>query len=151
MGAATSIVEQQAALHGEPEWPPHTASVRGSVTRSSVRAMALMNHARQENSYISVDKVSAQFLSRPRDPAVAVKLQRKFRDKPSQSSEDSYGTERKAVEGKHIDESVHIVEETEPEPGPEPGQEGLQSLSMFRSNFVLKLQVSDDQNDWAQV
>lgn len=55
-----------------------------STTRGSVRAMALQNHARQENSYISADKLT---LNIPSQIATEPK-QRKFREASSKAIDE---------------------------------------------------------------
>eukprot|EP01031_Cornospumella_fuschlensis_P026577 gene26576-32119_t len=151
MGAAASITAaEQQRLHGDRAKPAKreeqvSSSVRsynrGSV-RGSVRQMALMNHARQENSYISADKLSSQF-SGPRkeagagaDPKPAA--QRKFKGDHPKPAETSLS------DHKVISSTAPKIENI-PE---EPAQGKLQSLSMFRSTFNLKLNLSaDDDNN----
>ncbi|RYH01502.1 hypothetical protein EON65_48280, partial [archaeon] len=148
MGAAASITTaEQQRLHYDRAKPRREEQVSSSVrsynrgsVRGSVRQMALMNHARQENSYISADKLSSQFSGPRKEGGGAAEAkntpQRKFKDasKPSETSISDH---------KVISSSAPRIDNI-PE---EPAQSKLQSLSMFRSTFNLKLNLSVDQTD----
>lgn len=158
MGAGASIADQQGlqkAMEAERARPSRAVdnSMRASqrsVTRGSVRAMALMNHARQENSYLRADVLSSYHRKSDRD-----KEKSSHRLQPDGAPD---AKNKKFVEGNGTkpvspDAPLDQINERSGSMDEQSG-EGLQSLSMFRSNFNLKLNLGaggeGDETDWTQ-
>jgi hypothetical protein len=119
-----------------------------SVNKGSVRAMTLMNHAKQENSYMSVDELSSYYRrdgGRENEPGEK-KRERKFRER--KSTPDS--TSSSSTNTSSISNSVgnDCTAETKPiffgsdvkSAGPLDNS-SLPSMTAFRANLQLKLQL----------
>lgn len=141
MGSGASSLPATAEVAGKPSVSIATAkpplpnrhapssrmahSTRASSNVSSVRRMALLNHSRQENTYMSQDVLSANF----------VKKSRKF--KP-----------RKPEPGTEIPETP--ASETPPPDAGEPPSVGGGGFNFLKNSLKLKINVEDDA-DWVQV
>lgn len=131
MGAGASVAHQS-----PPRKREHGNEVSARTGRSvnSVRAMALKNHARQENSYIPSDRLRSKFNKTARQANTA-----EFVDERSTVSRDTC-TIREEMP---VESSNH----QEPASGLASG-----SLVQFKSNMNLNLKISlEDDNDWGQV
>lgn len=126
------------------------ASTR-TVNAKSVRQMALMNHARHENSYISPEAFSShtKALSVQPNPEDEFRPDFASKQKSASPSNQKAPTVSFAPVKMRLNVPDKIVEEEAP--APSLGKMGQQqSLSMFRSTFNLKLNVEDDP-DWGKV
>lgn len=128
MGAGASIANK--TNHHQ-----HSDNVSTHTTRSanSVRAMALKNHARQENSYIPPDR-----------------LRSKFSKNVQHGSSAEYTSEPRS-KGASV-ERREAVKEIQAQPSSSTASPATGSLVQFKSmmNLNLKLNLEDD-NDWGKV
>ncbi len=111
-------------------------SGRSTNSGSSVRRMALMNHARQENSYIPQDVLSANFLKK----SLRVPGESKF----SKLNEEVV-VEIPKSEYKIDNPSGSKVDDIETEPSVRPG-----FVFLKPNGFGLKINI-EDETDWVQV
>lgn len=125
------------------------SSVRqSSRTVHSVRAMALMNHSRQENSYISVDSISANLRN--------LSKRRVSYDSQPNGKADGVGSVTMEIANNNAELSIikelpsMKCEEMPPIEEASPSGKDTMSLSKFRSSLTLKLNIEDDP-EWAQV
>lgn len=111
-------------------------SGRSTNSGSSVRRMALMNHARQENSYIPQDVLSANFLKK----SLRVPGESKFSKLNEDVAQETQKLDYKPDISTGLDSNM-----TESEPPTRPGFNFLKP-----NNFGLKINIEDD-TDWVQV
>lgn len=136
MGAGASVAQKHNARD-------HSNHVSAHTTRSanSVRAMALKNHARQENSYIPQDRLRSKFNKTVRHANNAEFVDGAHAHTPAST----------ATCGKDDGKATN-----EPSPSPSPLPVGATtvtgSLVQFKNamNLNLKIQLEDD-NDWGKV
>ena len=129
MGAGASVVTAS---------PPrkrdgNEVSSRTGRSVNSVRAMALKNHARQENSYIPSDRLRSKFNKTARQANTA-----EFVDERSSVSRDTGTIREETPSEKNYQDPTTAVTSG--------------SLVQFKSNMNLNLKISlEDDNDWGQV
>jgi hypothetical protein len=100
----------------------------------SVRAMALINHSRHENSYISPEEMSLHLAA----------------GKSHSRREDiEYPPDYKHHEMKKVSHMPATISEIQNEAASEKNPP--QGLSALRSQFNLKLQLDEDPQEWGQV
>ena len=106
----------------------HHNEISSHTTRSanSVRAMALKNHARQENSYIPQTQLRSKFNKSVRQV-------------------EYHGDARKNSEDRELSVHVERIEEV-------PSTDNGGSLVQFKSMMNLNLKINlEDDNDWGKV
>lgn len=114
-------------------------------TTRSVRAMALMNHSRHENSYITTEEISIHLRQRQKGEPNSITLRSldsKIEESPHEYDPSEKKSEKKdaeSIHGEFIDEANLIQTQT-----------SVKSLRAFRTNFNLKLNLADEP-DWGQV
>ncbi len=140
MGASASVNPKypdvdRARTSGRHRGADSSRSGRSTNSGSSVRRMALLNHARQENSYIPQDVLSANFLKK----SLRVPGESKF----SKLNDDNGTIEVP----KHQYKSPVSASENniDSEPPVRPGFNFLKP-----NGFGLKINIEDDA-DWVQV
>lgn len=119
---------------------------------NSVRAMALMNHARQENSYMSQDGLKANLKNSIR--VGDGKDQRKSKKSPRPSLKASADATTAADPQQSAVQAATAAAAAAPSPSSEGvGIDVSRGMNMFRSSMGLNLKISvnDDNNDWVQV
>lgn len=147
MGAGASIQTADPRIDGEASNRRLASSrmANSSRTAKSVRAMALMNHSRHENSYINADSISVHLAGKNRAQAKA-----EIEYPPDYKHQDAKGDNTAS----NLNVITAIAESPNENPSekappvvPQPAGGGM---SMFRSQFGLKLQLDDDA-DWGHV
>lgn len=124
MGVGASIAGNNRHHH-----PHHEVSSHTTRSANSVRAMALKNHARQENSYIPQNQLRSKF-------------------NKSVRSVEYHGDARKTTSEDQHELPVHVERIEE---GPAVVENGG-SLVQFKSMMNLNLKISlEDDNDWGKV
>jgi len=122
MGVGASIAGHNKHHHHHNEISSHTTR-----SANSVRAMALKNHARQENSYIPQTQLRSKFNKSVRQV-------------------EYHGDARKNSEDREL--SVHVERIEEVPTSTDNGGSLVQFKSMM--NLNLKINLEDD-NDWGKV
>ena len=120
---------------------PSTRSAKtlSSVTTTrSVRAMALLNHSRHENTYITTDEISVHLRQKRQEHSHNIRdLDSKIEEGVNESEKKSEKTTKKQEE--EIEENELLQTHV-----------SVKSLRTFRNNFNLKLNLENDP-DWGQV
>lgn len=139
---------------------PSDSSLRSNRTvQKSVRAMALINHSRQENSYIPQKEATAsiRMISKVNRPDQSSVRERKFPTTVDERCVPDLGKIEQNPEeirgsNPQIDPvNVSKVDSTQPSVSKEPNIAGVESsTSPFRNKFNLKLDLQDE-SDWVKV
>ena len=163
MGAGASVIKEDGnRLHHEEDFSyprrynsgrmmnsNRSAKTNTSTTARSVRAMALLNHARHENIYMTTDEISShlRLTKRHHMENTGHDIDSKIDESPNEY-EPSEKNVKKFVgidntlskKFDNLEGESEIIEATT----------SVKSLKTFRANFNLKLDL-EDEPDWGQV
>lgn len=151
MGAGASIqggeIPENNRLHNGGRYESgRVANSTRTATNKSVRAMALMNHSRHENSYISADSISSQLIGKTRAQGkVDVEYPPDYKHQRDMKHDLSVSVG--GVTGPGITTIAEEAASEKVSPTVTPGGGGM---GLFRSQLGLglKLHVEDDAEGW---
>lgn len=153
MGAAVAIAAEQERMNPSPNRQGAANSTRvSSRSVNSVRAMALMNHARQENSYISQQRLNAKLKTSLRqiDDRKDARSFRPTVDGDSNAERPEARpslteVDREASQGSMKSAGSNHTDTVQK-------KASTSGLLQMRSNMNLNLKLDiKDENDWVQV
>jgi hypothetical protein len=133
-------------------------TMNSSTTTRSVRAMALLNHSRHENSYINTDEISVHLKNqslhkRTQDIVVntAPSIDSKIDESPNEGVESSEKkVEPTMIKPQPLQLTGGIGAGITADEYSDTGETSVRSLRTFKANFNLKLNL-ENEPDWGHV